>query len=187
MRKRYATVLLSLTGLLGLCVLTGVTSVQAQTQQSLSEAHRQRIIASCTSAQASLSQLHRSDASIRFSQGRLYEFVSSKLMAHMNSRLALNKLDSAQLVDIVVKYEKSVDAFREAYRQYEVQLSTVLKIDCTTRPDEFYYGVLDAQTKRLTVNTIVRQLISYAEQYQKQFDQFAAPYLAVPEKEGSRE
>ena len=187
MYKRYVAVLFTLAGLTSLCVLASMSSAHAQTGQPLSDTHRQRIIANCTSAQASLSQLHRNDASIRFSQGRLYEFVSSKLMARMNSRLALNRLDSSQLVDIVVKYEKSVDAFREAYQQYEVQLSSVLKIDCTTRPDDFYYGVLDAQTTRVAVNAIVRQLVGYVEQYQKQFDQFAAPYLADPASGGSHE
>lgn len=187
MHKRYALVLLSLAGLTSLCLLAGISSAHAQTGQPLTDVHRQRIMASCTSAQASLGQLHRSDASIRFSQGRLYEFISSKLMARMNSRLALNRLDSAQLVSIVVKYEKSVDEFRESYQQYEVQLSALLKIDCTTRPDDFYYGVLDAQTKRMAVNAIVKQLISYAEEYQKQFDQFAAPYLASPADGGSHE
>lgn len=104
----------------------------------LSESHKARIAANCTSAKTSLQQLHRSDASLRVNRGQLYESISTKLMARLNSRLALNRLDGSELVAAAARYERSFTQFRTNYQAYEEQLSALLRINCKKQPEDFY-------------------------------------------------
>ncbi len=154
-------------------------AVKADDEVPLSDQHKQRIVSNCTSAKASLQQLHRSDASLRVNRGQLYEFISTKLMARLNSRLALNRLDGAELVAAAAQYERTLGDFREAYRLYEKQLTSVLRTDCTKQPEEFYYRVLDARTKRSTVSELVVELGSLTDDYYRAFERFSSEYRSA--------
>lgn len=154
----------------------GVTTARAETDPPLDETHKERIIAQCTSAKATLQQLHRSDASLRVDRGRLYEFMSTKLMGRLNSRLALNRLDAGSLVAIAARYEKTFSDFRDAYQRYEEQLSTTLRTDCTNQPEQFYYRVVDAQKKRKTVNDRAQDLRNIAGEFYRSFEQFSKDF-----------
>ncbi len=149
---------------------------QAADEVPLSDAHKQRIVANCTSAKASLQRLHRSDASLRVNRGQLYEFISTKLMARLNSRLALNRLDAAELVAAAAQYERTLGIFRETYRVYEEQLAAVLRMDCAKQPEAFYYRVISTQSKRQMVGTITVELERYITEYYQAFERFSQDY-----------
>ncbi len=150
--------------------------VRADSQPPLSQAHKQRIAANCTSAISSLSQLHRSDALLRVDRGQLYEFIGTKLMARLNSRLALNRLDAGDLVVIAAHYDKALASFRDAYKTYEERLSSVLKIDCTKQQEAFYYGVADVRAKRAVVYQRIKDLNDDVVDFYKAFGQFSQEY-----------
>lgn len=153
--------------------------VRADSQPPLSQDHKQRIAASCTSAISSLSQLHRSDALLRVDRGQLYEFIGTKLMARLNSRLALNSLDAGDLVAIAARYDKALQNFRDTYKIYEERLSSVLKIDCTKQQEAFYYGVADVRVKRAAVYQRIKDLNDNAFDFHKAFGKFSQEYQAA--------
>jgi hypothetical protein len=151
-------------------------NVKAEEQAPLSESHKQRIIASCTSAMSSLRQLHRSDASLRVNRGQLYEHVGTKLMARLNGRIALNKLDGGTLVNFSAEYDRALISFRTSYRLYEEQLSSALRIDCEKQPEGFYYAVIDARKKRTDVYQGVNELNRLIRDYYQEFERFSSTY-----------
>lgn len=146
----------------------------------LSQAHKQRIVSSCTSARSSLSQLSRSDARLRFNRGQHYDFVGKKLMARLNSRLALNQLDAAgELVTLSTRYNKALEYFRSSYQSYGEKLSEVLRIDCSKHPEDFYYGVLEARTIREEVHSRTVEVNAVIIDFQRVFGKFSSEYQAA--------
>lgn len=165
------TVLVVLLGVaLGSAVLLQ-TVVRAEAP--MTEAHVARIRANCIEAQSSLRQLHQSDALLRVNRGQLYELISTKLMAPFNSRVALNRLDSADLVSTTAEYERQLATFRANYKAYEEAMSGVLKINCTDQPVAFYDGVNDARSKRQKVHESTLTLHRTIKNYKTQFEAFA--------------
>lgn len=172
-----------------LSVIAGVATIgvvmlfaartQALDMAPLIETHKQRIVANCTSAKASLQQLHRSDASLRLNRGQLYEFISTKLMARLNSRIALNRLDGTDLVAAAVRYEHALADFRERYRLYEEQLTAVLRINCSKQPETFYYQVQEVREKRQSVGDITDELEKYILEYYETFERFSHDYTVA--------
>lgn len=160
-------------------VMLFAARTQALDTAPLSETHKQRIVANCTSAKASLQQLHRSDASLRLNRGQLYEFISTKLMARLNSRIALNRLDGTELVAAAVRYERALNDFRERYRLYEEQLSAVLRINCSKQPEVFYYQVQEVREKRRSVGDVTDELEKYIVEYYEVFERFSHDYTVA--------
>src|SRR5688572_262917 len=117
--------------------IAGHVSVRAE-NTPMTEAHIARIRDNCVDAQSTLRQLHASDALLRVNRGQLYESISTKLMAPLNSRISLNRLDGVNLVSIATTYEGQLTYFRQSYQQYEEAMSRTLKINCTNQPVVFY-------------------------------------------------
>lgn len=166
-----------------LTLLVGVSFVlshSARAQQAaLTDEHKQRIVANCVSAKASLQRLHRSDAQLRVNRGQLYEFVSAKLMAPLNSRLAMNSLDAADLVSTAAEYETALQQFRATYKTYEESLSAALRIDCTRQPSEFYEAVVVARQNRSLAHEAVIEVGRLAQEFYQSFGQFDSSYRAA--------
>ena len=64
------------------------------------------IRANCVSVRSSLQRLHANDALTRVNLAREYETISDKLMAPMNSRIALNKLDGVAAAKTTVEFSR---------------------------------------------------------------------------------
>ena len=152
-------------------VITG--TVQAETSAPMTEAHIARIRNNCVEAQSSLNQLHASDALLRVNRGQLYEAISTKLMAPLNSRVSLNKLDGVTLVSTTVQYEKEFDEFRANYQSYEEAMSKALDINCTEQPVAFYDSVTDAREKRQKVHDSTQAIQKTIKQYRSEVDKFS--------------
>lgn len=152
-------------------------SVKAEEAAPMTEAHIARIRSNCVAAQSSLNQLHATDAFLRVDRGQLYELISTKQMAPFNSRVALNRLDSAKLPAIASQYEKQLAAFRINYQQYEEAMSRTLRINCTNQPVAFYDSVTDTRTKRSIVHDSTVELHKTIQSYKAEFELFAAKFL----------
>ena len=74
------------------------------------------IKANCQDIRGNLSRLHYSDAILRVNTGQAYNDISSRLMARMNGRLAVNKIDAADLVYLTSRFVKGLSLFY--YRYY---------------------------------------------------------------------
>lgn len=157
-------------------VLLGGMVQSASAQVALSDEHRRIVVSQCSSAQTSLRQLHRSDASLRVNRGQLYEFIGSKLMARLNARLVTNRLDGGALVDLTAQYDRKLDDFRTSYRIYEEQLSALLRVDCAKDPEGFYDGVLATREKRTYVYQQTAALHQIIGEYYEAFQEFSDEY-----------
>lgn len=158
-------------------VLTG-THVAAQTAEAplMTEEHIERIRNNCVKAQSTLGRLHASDALLRVNRGQLYESMSTKLMTPLNSRIALNSLDSLRLPAIASRYDQQLTNFRQTYQQYEESMSKTLKINCKNQPVAFYDSVDETRTKRELTHQSALELHKIIQEYKAEFDVFAQKF-----------
>jgi hypothetical protein len=158
-------------------VLSGASLWQVMAQSSsMTEAHIARIKANCIDAQASLTQLHTSDALLRVNRGRMYESIATKLMVPLNSRIAANQLDGKSLVDIYTTYEVKLAEFRATYQSYEQSMSDVLRMNCQNQPVSFYDKVNATSELRKKVHTSVVALHKAINDYKAAFEAFAKKF-----------
>lgn len=154
------------------------SAITAHAQQAeMTDAHIQRIVNNCGQANRALTQLYASDKLLRVNRGQLYDLISTRLMARLNSRLALNKLDGSKLVSVAAAFNRSLDAFRTRYSAYEEQLTAAIKIDCTKQPVAFYDAVAQARSLRSSVHDAVVDLSRYTNQYGQEFTTFRDGFL----------
>ena len=158
-------------------LLGGVALAEtARAQASLSEEHIYRIRQNCVTAQTSLRQLHASDALLRVNRGQLYELISTKLMAPLNSRITLSRLGGLKLTATTLEYDRQIDVFRESYKQYEESMSRTLKINCVDQPVEFYDSVTATREKREKLHEDTKTLTILLQAYKTEFDSFAKEF-----------
>jgi len=163
-------IILFLVTLLTFCVTT--VAVEAQSL-ILTDAQISDIKTNCTSIQSSLSRVHENDALARVRLGREYEAISTQLMAPMNSRFSLNKLNGVTLTQITVDFNAEFEHFRGAqgvYPDYERTLSNALNINCYNQPVEFFDTVTSARTKREAVAVSTARLDQLMAQYRAEID-----------------
>lgn len=159
--------------------LTAVGTIVAAQDElvTMDEAHVERIRANCGSAKTTLARIHASDALLRVNRGQLYESVSTKLMANLNSRIALNRLEGAELIQIASDYERQLQKFRIDYQAYEQQFSQLLRIDCDKQPVQFYDTVASVRDKRAAVRDDVSGLNDEMKVYLEAFTRFETQYV----------
>lgn len=151
-----------------------VPVVSAET--AMSDAHVEKIRTNCVSTQNTLNRLHAADALLRVNRGQAYESISVKLMASMNSRIALNRLDGRDMLNIAVTYEKELADFRTSYQTYEQNMTQLLKIDCVKQPVTFYDKVAVVRQQRVSVHDHVVKLHQYIWDYKTAFDVFSIQF-----------
>ena len=137
-----------------------------------SEQKLQSIRTRCFQIKTSLNQLHTTDALLRVNRGQAYASISSGLMAKLNSRIALNRLDGAELVRITTQYETHYENFRLAYQNYSDSFEELRKIDCREKPREFYEKLVEVRETRLLVNETTKRLAGDISAYGTAFGEF---------------
>lgn len=152
------------------------TTAFADDGDTITDAQLVQIRTRCSEIQTMLSHVHANDALLRVNRGQLYERISTKLMAPLNSRIVLNKLDSTALVTVTTKYETDLKKFRATYQAYEELLSDTMKINCVNQPTRFYDNLQQARVKRSEVHRSTQDLTADIVEYKKAFDEFARPY-----------
>lgn len=166
-----------LIGIVGLAVLLVAPIVaKAENGEPLTDTQVAQIRGRCTSIQATLNRIHANDALLRVNQGQLYDKLSTKLMAPLNGRLALNRLNGTDLVRATSNYEVHLASFRSTYQNYEQSLSAVLRSDCENQPTTFYNLLETARANRVKVKKSVNDLERDITSYSKALKEFAKPY-----------
>jgi len=162
-----------------LCIGMMQAIVRAEGEDAVTDAQLAEISGRCSDIKVTLSRIHANDALVRVNRGQLYERISTKLMAPLNSRIALNRLDSSKLVSLTTSYESHLGEFRSSYQTYEVLLSGTMRINCASEPAKFYYSLQRAREERAQVYTHTQDLANDITEYKKAFDIFAEPYKAT--------
>ena len=147
-------------------------SAAAKSSDSLSQAKADMIVQNCTQIQATLSSIHSSDALLRVNRGQTYELISSRLMSPMNTRIAANKLDGASLIQITSDYSNDLSDFRNAYIDYERQMSKTIRTNCHKSADKFYENLVKTRELRQEVHSYVADINQGIRDYKKAFDSF---------------
>ena len=80
-------------------------------------------------------------------------------------RLALNRIDSARLVEITNQFESTRLTFNSTYNTYEGAVSSLVKIDCNARPTEYYAQLLITRDARHKLSTSVQELNDLVSEY----------------------
>lgn len=154
------------TGLLLLALVIGSPRAYAEEAAvTLNDETIATIRANCLTTQVTLNRIHESDALARVNLGQQYETISTKLMAPLNSRVALNRLNGVALTQVTVEFNAKLDEFRSLYQQYEQTLLRAIQIKCTDQPVRFYDTLTLARTHRAAVREAVVSLGDLVTRY----------------------
>lgn len=108
----------------------------------------------CADTQITMRSLHATDALARINVVQQYTAISTRLMAPMNSRVAINKLDGVELTKITVEFNKELEHFRSPqglYPDYERTMSAAISMKCYDQPVEFYDTLQSVLKKRASL------------------------------------
>lgn len=125
----------------------------------------------CDTIRGVLRRLHTTDALLRVNAGQMYNGMSVRLMARLNSRLALNRVDSSNLVEITSQFEASRKEFVSNYSTYETALSNVIKTNCKTNAGKFYELLIIARDQRSKLAESVQDMHTSISDYQVAVEQ----------------
>lgn len=152
-----------------------MTSSYALTDEQIAQVRTR-----CVEVQSTLTRIRANDGLRRVNLGQQYETISTHLMAPLNSRVALNKLDGVELTKTTVAFNKQLDMFRERYKIYEQDISSVIDMKCQDQPVSFYDGVLKARSERTAVKESVEKLNTLLAEYNTKFEDMAK--IAISKK-----
>lgn len=125
----------------------------------------------CQSIRSILQRIQHNDALLRVNAGQAYNTISTNLIAKLNSRLALAQIDSSRMVVIARDYEEARKAFAQQYNEYESNLATLVKMDCTDKPSEFYAQLIKTRDARQQVSESVVTMSKLATDYRVAVEQ----------------
>jgi len=166
-------------------VLSGpMVRAEDMASYSLTDAQISQVRTRCVEVQATLTRIRANDGLRRVNLGQQYETIATRLMAPMNSRVALNKFDGVELTKATVAFNAQLDVFRERYRLYEQDITHVIDMHCQDQPVSFYDAVLKARTERAAVRESVDQLNALLAEYNVRFEDLAKSAL---DKKGSEQ
>lgn len=148
------------------------TIVSAQSAEELTPAQEERVRTNCVSIKSTVNQLHASDGLLRVNRGQLYESMASGLMDRFNDRLGGNGLDNKAMVTVTGSYRSALTTFRSDYISYEQKLSQAIRVDCATKPAEFYKLLQEARALRAIVHEDVKKLHVYIDDYRSSVNGF---------------
>ncbi len=145
----------------------------------LTDEHIALIRANCVSVQSALQRIHASDGLMRVNLGQRYETIATRLMAPMNSRIALNRLDNVAMTQTTADFNTVIREFSTNYQQYEQTTLKAIEMKCVDRPVEFYDTITLARDHRASVHDSVSKLSALLKQYGAQFDAFKTQVLST--------
>lgn len=125
----------------------------------------------CADSQIAMRSLHATDALARINVVQQYSTISSRLMAPMNSRVAINKLDGVELSKITVEFNDELEHFRGSqglYPDYERTMSATISMKCYDQPVEFYDNLNLMLKKRTMLRSSMDKLQDLLKQYRNQ-------------------
>lgn len=136
-----------------------------------------QIRTNCVGVQSAMQRVHSSDALARYNLAQQYNIISTKLMAPMNSRISLNKLNGVAMTQTTVDFDTTVGEFKLMYQQYEETMSRALKMNCRDQPVTFYDTLTMARTQKAAVRDAIDRINVLLGQYDTQFDQLRTQSL----------
>lgn len=148
-------------------------STQVRAQESLSEAHLEKIRQNCVNAQVTMQRVQHSDIATRINTGRVYDALITRQMAPLNSRTALNRISIAPLLaEDTRSLENTLSSFRDNYSDYTDTLSRAIRLKCQDKPEEFYKYVQDARELRKELSEDIKNMKKLTEEYGREVTEY---------------
>lgn len=119
----------------------------------------------CGDTQTAISSIRATDKVAYVNIGQQVGTLSSRLIAPMNSRVALNKLDGVALAKTAVDFNTEVKQFQELYRDYEESIGAATTMGCYNQPVEFYDNLTTVLRKRGLVRQSLDKITVLITQY----------------------
>lgn len=97
------------------------------------------IITNCSSIKETLKRVQNSDRNTRISLGRTYQTILTNFITPLNVRLVKNNRSDTTLTNIQAVFSQTREAFNRDYISYSQDLEMLIDMDCTDKPNDFYY------------------------------------------------
>ena len=162
-------------------------SAEGPTMTLLTERQLNLVRNNCATTKTVLERIRANDALVRINLGREYDAISTKLMAPMNSRIALNKLNGIDLTKTTIDFDHQIGQFRNSYQRYEQIMSHIAQTDCQDKPADFYMDIERARYYRGDVRKAVVELEKLIKQYSSQIDKLDLSKAGLSSQGGSND
>lgn len=139
--------------------------VQAQEANITPQTTVDRLQERCDTVEATIRRLHTTDSLLRVNTGQVYNDISANLIAKLNGRLAINRIDSTELVEIANQFEQARAIFSSNYNSYEESIASLTKINCKNNTAEYYAQLLEARENRQKLAVSVEDLNNLVSDY----------------------
>lgn len=169
-------ILLSVTLLVAVIGLVATIPAYAQEAAPMTDEHIARIKNNCQSALAIVSQIRTNDGPVFVNRNQAYFSISDKLIARLNSRLALGSFDTTPLVKVANEYNGTLTDLRNDYRRYNDAMVELVRMDCSRQPVSFFDKTKEVRELRQSVHADIVKLRSLIEEYRKAVDTFEAEH-----------
>ena len=153
-------------------VVSPVVNVRADSTP-LTDEQITAIKVGCNDGLRGISQIQKSEAGTRVNRGREYETLL-RLVAALNSRIVLNKLDAPALTSTAARLQMTFTQFQSHYIDYADKMDATLAINCNDTPVTFYDSLNNARVARNLVASDVKQMDILLDEYQKGLDSLKA-------------
>lgn len=167
--RKLSAILLS-----GVLVMVAAQPSHAQGALVLTDTQIFGIQENCLKSKAALERLHTADTLLRVNLGQRFENISLRLMAPLNSRVALNGLDGVALTKLTVEYNQALKQFSASYSKYDTSVSTAIKTDCVKDPVGYYQKIEQARADRTRVHASSEAATKLLGEYRNAFDVLAS-------------
>ena len=157
----------------GLLVLLAAQQARAEGALILTDTQIFAIQENCLKSKAALERLHTADTLLRVNLGQRFENISLRLMAPLNSRIALSGLDGIELTKLTVQYNQAIKQFSSTYSKYDTSVNVAVKTDCVKDPVGYYQKIEQARADREKVQRSTQAIKAILDQYRAAFDAFA--------------
>lgn len=151
--------------LVAVVLLVSPRPVFAIDQSVLTSDQIEYIRNNCADTQTALGSVRATDKVAYVNIDQQLKTLSDRLMAPMNSRVAINKLDGVALAKITVDFNTEIKRLQSRYRDYEQSIDTITMMGCYNQPVEFYDNLTALLQKRVAVRTSLDKLTELSTQY----------------------
>lgn len=148
--------------------------------EPLNDAQIEMIRQNCLAAQGSMQRLEQSEAVSRRNRGVSYE-SALRLMAALNSRIAINKLNAPNLGTLTSEVEKKRTEFTEKYLTYNNSFTVTMKLaSCREQPVTFYDYLTQTRELRIALSATIDDIDRLLDQYQEELNTLKASVAGAP-------
>ena len=148
-----------------LLLLVPTATAGALDRYILSEQQIRQITDHCVESKSALRRIATADALLRVNLGQRYDTIATRLMAPLNSRVAINGLDGVALTEKTVEFNKKRTEFSNSYTKYDRSFNSLESIDCVSDPVGYYQAVEITRADRLDVHGKVTELSRLSAEY----------------------